>query len=85
MVLTLEQLVKILSSGGGLRVSANGYSVSQLTELAGAASSGRAQLQLVDVGALTAAQLIALADAAPGYIRFDLVQQTPQPPVTSGM
>jgi hypothetical protein len=73
MVLTIEQLETILSSGGGLRVSVSGYSLSQLLRLATAAAAGKSLLLLVDVSDLTAMQLTKLAAAAPGFISFDLV------------
>jgi len=85
MVLTIEQLEKILASGGGLRVSASSYSVSQLTRLASAAASGHAALQLIETAALTAAQLTLLAEAAPGHIVFDLVKPAADPAASSGL
>jgi hypothetical protein len=75
MVLTLEQLGKILASGGSLKLAASSYSVSQLAALASAAAAGRASLELNELSALTAAQLTKLAQLAPGLILFDLQPQ----------
>ena len=77
MLLTINQLEKILSSGGALRLAASSYSFIQLIALAGAAASGRARLELIDLSTLTAVQLTQLAQTAPGLIAFDLVKVVP--------
>lgn len=77
MLLTINQMEKILSAGGELRLSASSYSFSQLSALASAAASGRARLELIDLSALTAAQLTQLAQTAPGLIAFDLMKPVP--------
>ncbi|NTX25773.1 hypothetical protein HT746_01175 [Burkholderia pyrrocinia] len=73
MLISNDQIAKILSAGGGLRLSANGYSMAQLKAFCTAAAAGGARLVLTDIGAYTANQLIALAELAPTLVLFDLV------------
>jgi hypothetical protein len=74
MILTVEQLKRIVAAGGGLVLDAPTFTFNQLSELAQATqtASRRGSLTLKEVGGLTAEQLAELSLLAPGQIVFDL-------------
>ena len=72
MILTANQLNAIVQAGGGIVVDAPTLTFNQLRALAASAKDGKAQLVVKQVEGLTADQLLALAEAAPGLVSFDL-------------
>jgi hypothetical protein len=74
MILTIEQLRRIIAAGGGLVLNAPDYTFGQLEEFAQTTqtASRRGSLTLKGVSGLTAEQLADLAALAPGQIVFDL-------------
>lgn len=74
MILTIEQLTRILAAGGGLTLDASTFTLNQLRQLAVAAEAGatKSSLTLHNVSGLTAEQFAGLATLAPGQIEFDL-------------
>jgi hypothetical protein len=83
MIISNDQIAKILSSGGGLRLSASRFSLAQVKAFCTAAGTGGARLILTDIDAYTANQLIALAKLAPTLLLFDLVSVATQTAATS--
>jgi hypothetical protein len=80
MILSLEQLTKIVAGGGGLRIDAQNFTMSQLQAICASATAGNARLELINVSAFSASQLLLLAQAAPGLILFDFTTSiTPTP------
>ncbi|HEY6759966.1 MAG TPA: hypothetical protein VI318_10760 [Baekduia sp.] len=73
MILTVEQLRRIVEAGGALVLDASAFTFAQLRVIvAAAASHGAATVTLHHVANLTAAQLTELSAAAPGLVTFDL-------------
>lgn len=74
MILTVEQLKRIVAAGGGLVLDAPTFTVNQLRELAEAAHAGgkKGSLTLQNVSGLNAEQLAELSTLAPGQIAFNL-------------
>jgi hypothetical protein len=72
MLITVQQLEKIVAAGGGLILSANGMAFHQIREIVTAANVHGAGITLKNVAALTPAQLEELAGLAPALITFDL-------------
>jgi hypothetical protein len=73
MILTVEQLRRIVDAGGGLELDASLFTFNQVEVIvAAAANNGSARLTLRNIANFTAAQLIELAAAAPGLVTFDL-------------
>jgi hypothetical protein len=73
MILTVEQLKRIVSAGGSLSLDASSFTLNQVVEIAEAAQAGRkGSLTLHNVAGINAAQLTELAALAPGLVTFDL-------------
>ena len=72
MNITTEQLKRIAAAGGGLVIDASTFTFHQIKELATAANSGNAKIQVNRPSELTAVQLHKLAIIAPSLIIFDL-------------
>jgi hypothetical protein len=74
MILTIEQLKRIVAAGGGLVLDTPTFTFGQLGELAQATQTAtrRGSLTLKEVSGLTAEQLAELSILAPGQIVFDL-------------
>jgi hypothetical protein len=73
MILSSEQVKKIVAAGGGVVLDASALTFSQLKEIAEAAHGGNAAITLRYISGLTAVQLHELAAAAPRLIVFDFV------------
>lgn len=72
MILTIDQLKRIASSGGGLVIDASSFTFNQISDITAAAAAGKATLTVHNLAGLTASQLTQLAVLAPGLITFDL-------------
>ena len=73
MILTVEQLRRIVDAGGGLVLDASPFTFTQIKAIvAAAATNGSATVTFRNVANLTAAQLTELSAAAPGLVKFDL-------------
>ena len=64
MILTLEQQQAILRAGGGMVLDASAYTFNQLLDLASAAKTGPARIELRRVSGLTQGQMLELAIVA---------------------
>jgi hypothetical protein len=73
MIISIEQLKKIVGAGGGVVLDASTMTFSQLKEVAESPHSGKAAITLRNISGLTAAQLSELATAAPRLIVFEFV------------
>jgi DNA replication protein len=70
MALTVDQLARIASAGGGFRVDAKLKTVDQLARLASAASTHQARIEIFNTSLLTVDQLARLASAGKGSVFF---------------
>ncbi len=71
---TIDQLVRIASAGGGMRINAQGKTVDQLVRIASAASTKGAQITIINVNLFTIDQLVRIASAGKGSIVFDIIE-----------
>jgi hypothetical protein len=65
-----DDLVKIASAGGGFELNANGRKIEDLIKIAGAARSGNCVVIMTGVGRMPTSDLLAIAKAGPGHVRF---------------
>lgn len=72
MILTNEQLIRLVATGGGLVLDASTVTFTQLRDLSAAAVGNRAQITVKNCSGLTAQQLTLLASLAPGQLVFDI-------------
>ena len=72
MIITVEQLVQIASTGGGLVLDASVFTFFQLRQIVDAAGGAKTTITLHNVSGYTAQQLIELSGLAPSLITFDL-------------
>lgn len=72
MIITTEQLKRIIGAGGGLIIDASTLTFNQLKDLSPAANTAKARITVRNLSGLTALQLNELAALAPGLIVFDL-------------
>jgi hypothetical protein len=72
MILTNEQLHKLVAAGGGLVLDASTMTFNQLRDLSTAANGSKAQITVKNCSGLTAQQLALLASLAPALLVFDL-------------
>ena len=72
MKITTEELKRIAAAGGGLVIDASIFTFHQIKEVAAAASTGNAKIQVNKPSELTASQLHELAVIASGLVVFDL-------------
>lgn len=70
MSLTVDQLVRIASAGGGLKVDAKLKTVDQLVRIASAASNHKAILEIINTTLLTVDQKVRIASAGKGSVFF---------------
>ena len=74
MAKTIDQLVKIISAGGGMRIDATGKTVDQLVKIAAAGAATRSQLIISNAESKTVDQLVRIAAAGKGCVFFDFVE-----------
>lgn len=72
MIITLQQLQKIVAAGGGVILDASSMTFQQLRDVVASAPGGKASITLKNLEGLTAAQLQELAGLAPALVIFDL-------------
>ena len=66
-----DELVNILSAGGGFRFNASPRSTNELVLLAGAAARGKAKLILAGLTIRTTDELVSIAAAGQGNVSFE--------------
>ena len=71
MMRMTDQLVRIASAGGGMKLSMQGMMTDQLVRIAAAAAKGGGQIILVYVGSTMTDQLVRIANAGQGRVIFD--------------
>ena len=69
---TPDQLVRIVTAGGGIEVRASSLSEDQLTRITAAASSSGATVRIKSAGAMTADQLVRIGTTGGGRVEFVL-------------
>jgi hypothetical protein len=72
MIITPQQMQKIVAAGGGLTLDAASMTFQQLKDILGSANGSKAGITLKNLSGLTAAQLQELAGLAPALVVFDL-------------
>jgi hypothetical protein len=72
MIITIDQLAQLISSGGCVVLDASTYTFIQLRQFATAANTSKAQIKLIKLSGYTAQQLTELSTLAPKLITFDL-------------
>ena len=72
MIITLQQLQKIVAAGGGLILDASSMTFQQLRDVVASAPGSKASITLRNLEGLTAVQLQELAGLAPALVIFDL-------------
>jgi hypothetical protein len=73
MILTIEQLKRIVLAGGGLSLDASAFTFGQIREIVEAAEAGgKGTVTLHNVAGLSAPQLAQLSTLAPGLVAFEL-------------
>jgi len=65
-----DDLVKIASAGGGFELNASGRKIEDLIRIAEAAHSGDCVVTMTGVGRMPTSDLVAIAKAGPGHVRF---------------
>ena len=68
---TTDQLVRIASAGGGMKLSMQNMTTDQLVRIANAAAKGGGQIILVNIDSKTTDQLVRIANAGQGRVIFD--------------
>lgn len=69
---TIEQVVQIIDSGGGVILDAKGRGTERLVEVAAAAVRSDVKVILRNAGAKTTDQLVEIATAGKGRVVFEL-------------
>lgn len=69
---TTDQLVKIVSSGGGVIIDAKGKTTDQLVKIAFASSKSGAKIILTNCNSKTTDQLFKIGSAGNGNVILDL-------------
>jgi len=73
MIITLVQLIKIISAGGNLVINGSDWTLGQLKEMAKAAgAAGNSTLLIKNIANITPEHLGQIAALAPGKISFEL-------------
>ena len=67
-----DQLVRIVSAGGGMIIDGDGKMTDQLVRIAEAASQSGAKIIITNVGTKITDQLVRIATAGKGNVIFDL-------------
>lgn len=68
-----DELVTIAAAGGGFRLDASGRSVHALVTIAAAASRHGATVIMEGIGRLSQDELVRIAAAGEGAVRFDVL------------
>lgn len=71
MVKSIEDLVQIARNGGGMRISAPRYHITQLVQLAAIAADKGGQIIITDLGRLSQQDLVQIAANGKDRIIFD--------------
>jgi hypothetical protein len=72
MLLLPDTMIKILSSGGGLRVNSSGKMPETLVSMAAAAAQGNARLEIRVDNALLPDAMVQIGRAGGGAVIFDV-------------
>ncbi|UKE61804.1 hypothetical protein KM539_19275 [Xanthomonas translucens pv. poae] len=70
---TVTDLRAIAASGGGMVLSARGFTTTDLRAIAASANSGGGQITLRDLTAFTVTDLLAIASSGGGRVVFDFL------------
>lgn len=71
MVLTVDQIVRVVAAGGGININAQGKTVDQVVRIAAAASTRQARIVIRNTAFFTVDQLVRIAAAGKGCVFFD--------------
>ena len=71
MTWTVENMVRIASHGGGLKVSALNVNVEGLVRIASHGKNGGASLIVTDAQSLTPENAVRIANHSPGNVTFE--------------